>query len=475
MMTSHNTAMSMTLDYLLEGLVDTAELVGIQIERLIIDSRQVNPGDLFIALPGLTVDGRNYIGDAVDAGAKAIIWESEQEAVPIPIAWRVSSSGARVPVIAIDKLSKKVGSIADRFYHEPSKQMFMVGITGTNGKTSCSHFIAQALQSDMHCGVIGTIGWGFLNELHVSTHTTPDVITCHSWLASMQEKGATAVAMEVSSHALDQGRVDNIYFDCAVFTNLTHEHLDYHGTLESYAAAKAKLFEIDSVKTAIINADDVVGKKLIKKLTNKFTVISYGLVSDNNKPDVYASEIIQSESGLSFKLHTPLGDAKVECSIFGRFNIYNMLATAGVLLSKNIALQDIASRLSNLKPINGRLSIVQVPGNATVVIDYAHTPDALEHSLISLREHFAGNTWCVFGCGGDRDRAKRPLMGKVANKLADHVVVTSDNPRNESPSEIIEEIIFGLNSDKVSVKEDRREAIKYALSNAQQNDIVLIA
>ena len=475
MMTSHNKVMTITLDLLLKGLVDTTTLTSIKIERMTMDSRQVQPGDLFIAVPGLTVDGRDYIRDAIEAGATAVIWESVQGAVPIPIAWRVSSSGTRVPVIAIEELSNKVGSIADRFYHEPSKRMYMVGITGTNGKTSCSHFIAQALSDKNRCGVIGTVGWGFLGELQHTTHTTPDVITCHSWLAKLLEHGSRAVAMEVSSHALDQGRVDNVHFDCAVFTNLSHEHLDYHGTLENYAAAKARLFQIDSVKSAVINADDEVGQQLINSLSDRLQVISYGLPGDDSTPDVYADEILHSETGLEFTLHTPAGSTRINSHAYGQFNIYNLLATASVLHVKDFQLNEIAQRLSDLLPVNGRLSLVSVSAKPVVVIDYAHTPDALEQVLMSIKQHFDRDIWCVFGCGGDRDKAKRPLMGRVAQECANHVVVTSDNPRNESPKVIIEEIIAGMDPEQVVVREDRREAIEYALTNATSEDIVLIA
>lgn len=475
-MVSHNKDLAKTLDQILGGLVtDSKTLAGISIERMVLDSRTVEPGDLFVAVPGLNTDGRNYIRDAIEAGANAVIWESEQGAVPIPIAWRVSSSGTRIPLIAIDELSSKVGSIADRFYHEPSKKMFVVGITGTNGKTSCSHFVAQALNPDKSCGVIGTIGWGFPGDLQTSSHTTPDVIKCHSWLSDLQQRGSQAVAMEVSSHALDQGRVDEVHFDCAVFTNLSHEHLDYHGTLENYASAKSKLFEIESVKSAVINADDELGQRLITTLSDKLNVVSYGFKDTANRPGIYADEISQTESGLSFVLHAPGGAARVSNHIYGLFNIHNLLATAGVMIVMGYSVEDIASRLSSLEPINGRLSIVSIAGKATVVIDYAHTPDALKQALTSLREHFSGETWCVFGCGGDRDRAKRPLMGRIAEQYADHVVVTSDNPRSESPGEIIAEIVAGMSSEKQVIREDRRDAIKYALSNASSNDIVLIA
>ncbi len=474
-MASHNKVISMTLDILLEGLVEVSTLANTSIERLSLDSRMVKQGDLFVALPGLTVDGRKYINQAIEAGASAVIWESEQGTVPIPIAWRTSSSGKKVPVIAIDGLSNKVGRIADRFYHEPSKQMFMVGITGTNGKTSCSHFIAQALSIDSPCAVIGTVGWGFLDKLQPSSHTTPDVITCHSWLADLVEAGSQAVAMEVSSHALDQGRVDSIHFDCAVYTNLSHEHLDYHGSLENYAAAKTKLFTVDTINSAVINIDDEFGRKLIKQLPGSVNTLSYGIASNDSQCDISASDIRQSASGLAFSLQTPSGTAVVSNHIYGLFNVYNLLATAGVLFSKGFSLEEIASRLSNLKPITGRLSIVSIPNQPTVVVDYAHTPDALEQVLHSLQEHFSNDVWCVFGCGGNRDREKRPLMGNVAERLANHVVVTSDNPRHETPANIISEIVAGMDASKLTIKEDRREAIEYALNNAAQDDIVLIA
>ncbi len=474
-MASLNNVFSMTLDILLDGHVSTTTLSNIVIEGLAMDSRQVKQGDLFVAMPGLSVDGRDYICDAIDAGAKAIVWESEQGTVPIPIAWRTSHSGTRVPVIAINDLSKLVGGIADRFYHEPSKQMYVVGITGTNGKTSCSHFIAQALTHDIPCGVIGTTGWGFISDLQTSSHTTPDVITCHSWLSALLQQGAQAVAMEVSSHALDQGRVDNIYFDCAVFTNLSHEHLDYHGDLENYAAAKTKLFDVESIKSAIINADDEQGQKLLKELPAKLTILSYGISTENNKPDIFADDIRQTASGLTFTLHTPEGNAVVSNHIYGLFNVYNLLATAGVLFSKEFTVEEIANRLSNLKPIDGRLNIISLSGHPTVVIDYAHTPDALAEALKSLQQHFSNEVWCVFGCGGDRDRQKRPLMGQVAQRLANHIVLTSDNPRNESAADIINEIVVGIDANEVIVREDRHEAIEYALENASENDIVLIA
>jgi len=474
-MTSVSKVLSMTLDILLEGLVDTGTLSNVVIERLVLDSRQVQPGDLFVAMPGLTVDGRKYIREAVEAGAKAIVWESEQGAVPIPIAWRDSNSGSQVPVIAVNDLSNRVGSIADRFYQQPSKQMAVIGITGTNGKTSVSHFIAQALTPDAPCSVIGTVGWGFLNDLQTSSHTTPDVITCHAWLSELLKQGSKTVAMEVSSHALDQGRVDNIHFDCAVFTNLSHEHLDYHGSLENYAEAKTKLFEINSVKSSVINADDELGQKLLQQLPSSLAIYSYGLLTDNSQPDVFADNIKQTEAGLEFTLHTPEGSATVKNLIYGRFNIYNLLATAGILLTRKVAVNDIAERLSNLRPIDGRLNIIKLPGQPTVVVDYAHTPDALEAALNSLKQHFNNDVWCVFGCGGDRDKEKRPLMGRVAKSLTNHIVVTSDNPRTESPEKIISEIVAGMDSNNITIKQDRQEAIEYALDNADVNDIVLIA
>ena len=473
MMAALNKFGEITLDVLLHGLIETQNFSGIVLNNMVLDSRQVKSGDVFIALPGLTVDGRKFVDKAIDAGASAVIWDCDEEIVPIPINWRETDSGDRVPVIGIQNLSQQVGLLADRFYNEPSKNLFMVGITGTNGKTSCSHFIAQALDIKEHCGVIGTTGWGFIDELNTSTHTTPDVVTCHSWLAKMRAQDAKAVAMEVSSHALDQGRIENIEFDCAVFTNLSHEHLDYHGSIENYAAAKTKLFEYAGLKYAVINKDDELGKELIKTCKSSGETLSYAL---DVSADIFATDIKQTPNGMSFTLHTPYGFSKVGTRLLGRFNIYNLLATAGVLMTKGYDVDYIHHAIESLQPVPGRMQVIREAGKPTVVVDYAHTPDALEQSLSTIKEHFNSETWCVFGCGGDRDKDKRPVMAGIAEKLAEHVVVTSDNPRTEPPQVIIDEVKAGFEkADHVCEEIDRRKAIEYSITQAKAEDVVLIA
>ncbi len=482
MMTANHIPLKILLSKLLDGFVEVKDFVTIVVEDVVLDSRNVQNNSLFIALPGATVNGREFIDAAIESGASAVIWGCEQGAVPIPVAWRVNKDGLKVPVIAIEDLTNKVGKIADRFYQGPSKKMQVIGITGTNGKTSCSHFIANALGESSTTGVIGTLGWGQLDNLHISSHTTPDVVTCHKWLAEMQQQGVKFVAMEVSSHALDQGRVDNIAFDSAVFTNLTHDHLDYHGSLEEYARTKARLFTMEGIRYAVINIDDTFGRKLQSQISKNIQVLSYGLKNESTQPDIYANNILQTELGLEFDLHTPAGNIKITSPVYGLFNVYNLLATAGILLINKTSLNDIASKLNLVQTVNGRLSIVeqsslatQVP-HRTIIVDYAHTPDALKQSLLTMHEHFSQPIWCVFGCGGDRDKEKRPIMGAIASELAEHVIVTSDNPRNEDAEEIINDILSGIsNSENVITKVDRREAIYAALSKAKDNEVVLIA
>ncbi len=482
MMAVNHIPVKMLLSNLLDGIAEASDFVSIVIEDIVLDSRQVHSNSLFIALPGLTVDGRKFIDAAIKHGASAVIWECEQGAVPIPVAWRKNDDGVKVPVIAIEGLINKVGKIADRFYQEPSKKMRVVGITGTNGKTSCSHFIADALGKSVSTGVIGTLGWGKLDNLHTSSYTTPDAVTGHKWLSEMQHQRVKCVAMEVSSHALDQGRVDNIRFDSAVFTNLTHEHLDYHGSIEEYAHAKERLFSSTALRFAVINIDDAYGREFMARLDDGIQVLSYGLKNESTQPDIYANNILQTAAGLEFDLHTPIGDISVKSPVYGLFNVYNLLATIGILLINEVSLDDISFRLKTIQSVNGRLSIVQQDSsdspasNNTIIIDYAHTPDALRQALLTVREHFLQPIWCVFGCGGDRDKEKRPLMGSLASELAEHIIVTSDNPRNEDAQAIIDDVVAGIrNSENVLTNTDRREAIYTALSQAQEGEVVVIA
>lgn len=476
MMTADIRMPSMLLSDLLHGLVDYVSREEIAIERLVLDSRQVQAGDLFIAIPGWTVDGRKFIDDAIARGAVAVVWHSDPGSEPIPIHWRTSLHGGALPVIAIENLNLKVGVIADRFYAAPSNSLYTIGITGTNGKTSTCQFIAQALNESRTCGVMGTMGWGFLPDLHEASHTTPDAISCHRQLAVMRDQDAGAVAMEVSSHALDQGRVGGVHFDCAVFTNLTHDHLDYHGNMQSYADAKARLFHWPDLQCQVINQDDAYGRELIAQCSSQCKLYTYGIDQYNGKPDIYADEIRYHRQGISMRVHTPQGVGHLDVRLFGQFNIYNLLATLGVLLDARLDFETTLERLSRLKPVSGRMQVMIADEQPVVIVDYAHTPDALQQILSAARQHEFGRLWLVFGCGGDRDKAKRPVMGAIAQSFADEVILTNDNPRHESPQAIIDSICAGIdNLSAVQQEPDRARAIRYALHHAQRNDVVVIA
>lgn len=476
MMVAHNSKCGMRLADLLQGFVPISTGLDMLVQGLKLDSRQILPGEIFIALPGKTVDGRQFIEQAIARGACAVLWEADHESVPIPVTWRTSVAGEPLPVIALHNLTRQVGVIADRYYQAPSKSLFTVGITGTNGKTSCSQFIAQALSEDGCCGVMGTMGWGFPGKLHPATHTTPDAITCHAQLAELRAQHANAVAMEVSSHALDQGRVNGVHFDCVVFTNLTHDHLDYHGDMQSYADAKARLFKWPEVRTHVINRDDAYGRVLIRNTPPGVQVLSYGLDSSDGRPELYADAIRYDADGISLQVHTPYGSGQLDTHLYGQFNVYNLLACLGVLLAHDMPFSTAITRLAKLTPVLGRMQVIRKMDGPVVIIDYAHTPDALQQVLSAIGEHHIGELWCVFGCGGDRDKLKRALMGGIAETFAQHVVITSDNPRSEPPLAIIEQIRDGMREPATAIIEpDRRRAIEYALRHAQNNDVVLIA
>jgi len=426
------------------------------------DSRRMQPGDLFLALPGMRSDGRGYIDEAIARGASAVICEAGGEA---PI-------GGTVPVYAVDNLRDCVGKIASRFYGAPSRKLIVVGVTGTNGKTTCTQLLAQALDaSSKRCAVIGTLGYGFPGHLDASLHTTPDAVTVQKLMAQFSAQRATHVSMEVSSHALAQGRVNGVAFDVAVFTNLTREHLDYHGDMANYGASKTGLFEMPGLKYAVINRDDAFGRGLLDRLTGRVATLSYGLEGG----EVYATKIDLTHDGLVMQVATPAGDIELRSPLFGRFNAANLLAVLATLLVLGVDLPTAAQNLSRARPAAGRVErFGGRSGLPLVVVDYAHTPDALEQVLQALRSHAAGRLWCVFGCGGDRDRGKRPEMGRIAERLADTVVLTDDNPRHEDPEQIITDIRAGMHTVPL-VNRDRRTAIAQAVTEAGAEDIVLVA
>ncbi|WP_420823633.1 UDP-N-acetylmuramoyl-L-alanyl-D-glutamate--2,6-diaminopimelate ligase [Sulfuricaulis limicola] len=427
------------------------------------DSRRVQPGDLFLALPGMLADGRDYIGDAVASGAGAIAYETDDGYL---------LRGAPVPAFGVSGLRHKIGVIADRFYGAPSRRLVVVGVTGTNGKTTCTQLLAQALdQPPKRCAVIGTLGSGFPGALNASIHTTPDAVTVQRLLGDYRDLGAAHVAMEVSSHALEQGRVNGVRFHVAVFTNLTRDHLDYHGDMTAYGQAKAKLFAHEGLKYAVINHDDDFGRRLLAGVGAPVACLSYGIEGG----DVRAREVRPSSEGLWLRIQTPHGETELRSPLIGHFNVYNLLAVLATLLALGVELRDAAARLTRAQAPAGRAErFGGARGLPLVVVDYAHTPDALEKILTALREHTRGKLWCVFGCGGDRDRGKRPVMGEIAERLADTVLLTDDNPRHESGDAIIADIVGGMRAAPRIIR-DRRNAIATAIGGATEGDIVLIA
>ena len=478
MMTAPIGQQSATLRKLCAGIFAIPAEADRELSRLVLDSRAVRAGDVFIALQGHRVDAMDFIDEAIEKGAVAVLWEAATTVSPVPVTFRTTVHGHSVPIIAVKQLLSKVGILADRFYQHPSQKMHVVGITGTNGKTSCCHYLAQVLSSDQACGLIGTLGTGRFGHLRASQHTTPDALTCHQLLAEMQQQGVVDVAMEVSSHALVQYRVAGISFDGAIFTNLTHEHLDYHGSMQAYGEAKQRLFDLPDLHYCIINVDDPFGRALVKHLTTRdITVLTYGLKTENS-PQICATDLQLSASGIRMQVQTPFGNGTVQVPLLGRFNASNVLAVLGVLLQHGVGLDEAVQRLDKITPVPGRMQVITSTTNFKVVVDYAHTPDALEQALNGLREHTRGKLYCVFGCGGERDTAKRPLMGRLASELADISIITNDNPRHEDPVQILDEIIGGIDINKrhhVRVIPDRRQAIATAIQQAQADDVILIA
>jgi len=446
----------------LAGLVDVDAPNDCRISALTLDSRCVEPGALFVALPGLRNDGRAFIADAVARGAAAIVYDPDKFEPP----------SLSVPAYGIARLATHASAIADRFYGAPSRRLVVIGVTGTNGKTTCTQLLAQALdRPPRRCAVIGTLGYGFPDAIDPGTHTTPDAIATQRILADALAMGAAYASMEVSSHALEQGRVEAIAFAVAVFTNLSRDHLDYHGDMESYAAAKTRLFERDGLTAAVINRDDVYGRELMVRLGGRTRVITYGLSTG----DIHALALDCAADGLRVRAMTPRGELDIATPLLGRFNAYNLLAALATLLALGFEPDDCVRRLSNLRPVPGRVERFQAPNHRPlIVVDYAHTPDALEQVLEALRPHVTGKLWCVFGCGGDRDRGKRPQMGAIAERLADHVILTDDNPRTESGDAIVRDIAAGMRS-RPRVIRERKSAIAAALSEASPADVVLVA
>mgnify|MGYP001765166725 FL=1 len=446
----------------LEGL--SAELA---VTGLVQDSREVAPGDAFVAIAGFGAHGLHFVDAARAAGASAILFEP-----PAP-----DDLPAPDDAIAVPGLRKRMGAMADQFHGQPSAAMTTVGVTGTNGKTSTVQLLAQAWTlRGQKAGTVGTLGAGVWPKIVPTGFTTPLVLRLHALLAELRDEGAQAVAMEVSSHALDQGRVDGVHFDVGVFTNLTRDHLDYHGDMASYGAAKARLFDWPGLRAAAVNLDDAFGRELFAAVGGKVRAIGFSSRGAAGA-SVRAEDLHLDGRGIRFMLHAGGQAHPVRSPLLGRFNVDNLLAVAATLFALGMAPALVAETLSQLVPVDGRMNrLGGEAGQPLVVIDYAHTPDALEQALASLRGHTAGRLLCVFGCGGERDTGKRPQMAAIAERLADRVVVTDDNPRREDGDAIVAGILSGFaDPSRVVVQRDRARAIALAIAEAGADDVVLVA
>lgn len=447
------------------GCLDLTQVTGLSQ-----DSRQVVAGDLFIARRGLKLSGAEFVRDAVHAGAAAVLLEaSAAEAQHL-------QAMMQLPVVAWNTKRLSLGALADRFFQSPSRRLTMVGITGTNGKTSSAHFCVQALQNlGKRAAMIGTLGNGFLSQLDDATHTTPDAVTLHRMLAEYLAQGAEAVVMEVSSHAIDQQRIESIDFDVVAYTNLSRDHLDYHGTEAAYAAAKAKLFTNYNVGRQVLNADDPRPALLLGQIGRGIDRIGFSLTDQSQ----VVALVSQNMHAAGMHLQIKLGAQRigVELNLLGEFNISNLLLVSGILLQLGYTAAELEPVLGKLKPVEGRMQRLANVDGPTVLVDYAHTPDALEKALSACRAHISrGKLIVLFGCGGDRDRGKRPIMAAAAEQGADLVWLTSDNPRGEDPQQIIADTLQGFATPtKVHTEVDRKQAIFAAIAAADEQDLVLLA
>jgi len=469
----------MLISRLLQGMADIDPALDRTVTSITMDSRDAAPGGLFLACSGGSRHGLEFLRQALAKGAAAVLWEAGKDWGPDRV--RELTPDSPVPLIEIEGLSGQVSRLAGRFYADPSKDMAVFGVTGTNGKTSCTQFLAEALGPDLRCGVVGTLGSGFPNDLLAGTHTTPDPVALQAVLADLRTRGARAVAMEVSSHALDQGRAAAVRFEVAVLTNLSRDHLDYHGSMSEYANAKGRLFHVPGLACAVLNMDDPFGRQLASELPGELECVGYGQDKDADRylagrRWVRAVAVASDESGMRIQVESSWGAGQFATYLLGRFNVSNLLAVLSVLLYRGVPLPTALDRLSRMHTVPGRMERFGGRERPLVVVDYAHTPDALEHALRALLGHTRGKLICVIGCGGDRDRGKRPQMGGIAESLAAKVIVTDDNPRSEDGDRIVVEILAGMRHPaEAEVIRDRSQAIGTAVGHAGAGDVVLVA
>jgi len=456
------------LSKLLDGFVDAEHFSDVMISGVSEFSGDINQGDLFLATASKHHHGLMYCEDAISNGAVAVAWEPSESSQAL-------SHDLIVPNVSVNNLSSHVSEIARRCYGDVSDALVKIAITGTDGKSSVAYLTAQALAAQhKECGLIGTLGYGRLSDLSEANHTTPPITRLQKELSEMAYEHCEYVAIEASSHGIDQSRLQNIRIHTAVLTNITRDHLDYHATVEEYVAAKEKLFFTHQPKHCVINVDDQLGREWAERLQEKTKVWSYAL--NNTHADVYANSVSYNDEGTT--MDVTIGGEKhvITTSLLGEFNVLNFLAVAAILLSLEIDERSLKTYLEGMKPVPGRMQLVRSANAPKVVIDYAHTPNALSAAIDAVRSHYKGKLICVFGCGGDRDQGKRELMGKVVSQKADYTVVTSDNPRHEDPQRIIDEVLSGcdLNQQCVSII-DRKAAIQHAIKLAKNEDVVLIA
>ncbi|WP_386695987.1 UDP-N-acetylmuramoyl-L-alanyl-D-glutamate--2,6-diaminopimelate ligase [Lonepinella sp. MS14435] len=450
----------------------SGENLDILVEEMTLDSRSVKNGCLFVAIKGHTVDGRRFIPQAIENGAVAVLADADQPNEHLTVHLENN-----IPVIAYFDLSAHLSEIADIFYDSPSQKLTLVGVTGTNGKTTIAQLLAQWTQILGHKpAVMGTIGNGLLGQVKPAENTTGSALEVQSSLANFVAQGADFAAIEVSSHGLVQKRIEALHFAVAIFTNLSRDHLDYHGSMQEYANAKKRLFTELVTQQQVINADDQIGAAWLKELPNAVAVSCQADFQPMQKNWLKCTAVSFNNKGASIEFCSSWGNGKLESHLIGAFNVSNLLLVLATLLSLGYHLTDLVKTVSQLTGVCGRMEMLHTPHKPTAIVDYAHTPDALEKALQAARIHCNGKLWCIFGCGGDRDNGKRPLMAKVAEQFADVVIATDDNPRTEEPTKIMADIVAGFeHANAVQIIHDREQAIKTALQSAVENDVILIA
>ena len=467
---------AMTLAELLAGFDTQGVVPAVEISNIAGNSRDVTPGSAFLARAGSRSNGIDYAIDAVKAGAVAVIYDADDEYCRqrIPLLQKQVDACW----VGIGQLERATGHIVSRFFGDPGRAMTIIGVTGTDGKSSVTHLVTQALTKiGKRCASIGTLGYGIANQLTPDGLTTPDSVDLQTRLFQFQQRRCEYVVMEVSSHALEQFRVNGCDFDIAVLTNLGRDHLDYHGSHENYAAAKARLFHDFDLSGRVINADDDFGRRIVETVARD-SLVRYSVATRGEpESEVKLLSVERTPSGQNIRAQTPLGEITAVTALIGRFNVENTLACIATLIALGLDRNQVELAVKDLQPIPGRME--RFDGGrelASVVVDFAHTEQALRACLAACREHTKGRLWCVFGCGGDRDQGKRPGMGRAVEELADRAIVTDDNPRNEAPEKIVAEILAGMREpDRACVVHNRRAAIEYALSEADPDDLIVVA